>query len=101
MPRVNKNEIWDLVEEQLFAISETRTGKHVGEIKLIIALLVSAGRDNDIEFINSDFFKELASTAYLDPHDTQLIILSLISKLQQKKHGINKSKLGGNNGHRK
>lgn len=81
MPKRNKGDCWDIVEDKLLSISETRTGEHRGESKLAVAVIVSAGRDEDIGFLQSDDFLAYCGLADLDPSIIRDLILKGISEI--------------------
>jgi len=79
MPRVTKKECWDILEDRLLTISETRIGEHLGEAKLAIAILISAGRDNDSNWIESNLFSFYCKLAGLHVEPTkELVVRTLI-----------------------
>jgi len=81
MPITTKQEVWDLLEDKLSTISEKRLGRHVGEAKLSIALLISAGRDKDTEWIHSNLFSFYCKIAGLYESPTRLLILTTLEYL--------------------
>lgn len=81
MPRITKKECWDILEDRLVTISENRIGKHCGECKLAIAVLISAGREEDFEFIKNDRFDFFCRLAKLDIKTSRTLILNTIEYL--------------------
>jgi hypothetical protein len=64
-------------------ISENRIGGHIAECKLAIAVIVSAGRDNDIEWIDSEIFKFYCKAACLNEKLTAELLQKSINYLNQ------------------
>ncbi len=83
MPRVTKKECWDILEDQLAAISETRIGEHLGEAKLAVSILISAGREEQLEWIDSNLFNFYCKLARLHVAPTKELILKTLSYLNE------------------
>ncbi len=83
MPRVTKKECWDILEDKLQGISEQRIGKHLGESKLAVSVLVSAGRDEDLEFVNSNLFDFYCKLGALHIKPTRELILNTLKYLNE------------------
>jgi hypothetical protein len=81
MPRVTKKECWDILEDRLLTISETRIGKHLGEAKLAVSVLISAGRDEDTDWIESNLFSFYCKLAGLHIDPTKELILKTLEYL--------------------
>ena len=82
MPRLTKKECWDILEDKLQTISETRIGHHSGEAKLAVAVIVSAGRDEDTDFIHSNLFEYYCKLACLHIPPVRQIILKTLAYLE-------------------
>lgn len=81
MPRITKKECWDILEDRLLTISETRLGRHIGEAKMAIAVLISSGRDNDENWIESNLFDYYCKMASLHIEPTRLLVLKTLDYL--------------------
>lgn len=83
MPKLTKNECWDILEDRLNTISETRLGVHNGEAKFAIALIVSAGREEDIAWIESNIFDYWCKVASLHLAPTRELIIKTLAYLSE------------------
>lgn len=83
MPRVTKKECWDMLEGKLQSISETRLGQHIGEAKLAVYILVSAGRDEDLEFIEGPLFEFYCRLGALHIKPTKELVLNTLKYLNE------------------
>jgi hypothetical protein len=83
MPRVTKKECWNILEDKLQGISEQRMGAHSGESKLAVSVLVSSGRDEDLEFINSNLFNFYCQLGALHIKPTRELILNTLKYLNE------------------
>lgn len=78
MPKLTNQECWDILEDRLQTISETRLGKHLGASKLAVSVIVSAGRDNDVEFIESGLFDYYCKLAALHIEPTKALVVKTL-----------------------
>lgn len=74
MPIITEKMCWDLLEKLLISVSETKTQQHCGTCLLSISVIVSAGRDNDEEWLNSDLFKCYCKSAFLSINETRELL---------------------------
>lgn len=78
MTKISKKVCWDILEDQLVSISQARLMGHVGEAKLAIAVLISACRDDDRDFLDGSSFKTFCEIACLHPiHTYDLLSTSM------------------------
>jgi hypothetical protein len=82
MSRITRKECWNLLEDKLLTISEARIGKTIPESKLAVAVLISAGRDKDVEFIESQAFRDYCSVAALHYRPTKELMMRTLSYLE-------------------
>lgn len=81
MSKTTKKECWDILEDQLNYISECRVEEHVGEAKLAVSVIISAGRDGDVEWAESNLFDFYCKLARLHTNPTRELILRTIAYL--------------------
>lgn len=93
MPRVTNKECWDILEDKLYTISENRNCKHIAECKLAISILISAGRDKDIEWINSNMFNFYCQLARLYIEPTRNLVLATLEHIHGGKQSIFKESI--------
>ena len=74
-------EFWNLLEEELNTISEKKLGSYTASASLAIAIIISAGRDRDAEFLYDDLFVAYAKAAGLNPRVIREILLKAITAI--------------------
>lgn len=82
MALVTNGQCWDMVENHLLSIIEKRNGRSIGEADLIVGLIVSAGRDEDDEFLASNLCKAACEKVGLQSTVVLKIITSTIGVLK-------------------
>lgn len=86
MPAITNQECWDMLEEKLLQIAELKNGNNGWDTRVAVALLVSAGRDRDFRFIDSDAFRCTCKVAGLQFKPTYQLIVRTLDSLKKGLH---------------
>lgn len=91
MARKKKREIWDLAEKKLGeTVKDWSEFQEHPYVDLFVAILISSGRDRDINFIHSNSFDYSCDLLGLDRELTRKYILyTLEATLKQRKANFN------------
>ncbi len=72
--RTGSRQYWEVLEDKLASLSETRYGIYTPEARLAVAVIVSAGKDGDRDFLENDEFTFYCHLARLHQEPVKALI---------------------------